>query len=422
MMKEYSMKKFLLLVLGQFISSFGSGLTEFGLAIYVLQETGSVLATSIISICAFLPSILLAPVGGVLADHYDRRFLMLAGELLSSIGLVVCLANILSGHFSLFVICAGVALSSIFTALTEPAFKATVTDMISPEDYAKAGGLLQIAANAKLLIAPAVAGVLLEVTSVSTLIGIDILTFLTTGAVIFLVRKNMNSKVEDKGSLNILEELKGGMKVISGNRGVVCLIGIMTLATFCLGFIQILCTPLILAFTGETQLGVIKTVSTCGILAGSILVSCFKNVKYQKLLVWGLAGCGLFMGLFGIGESVVMVCICGFLMFTCMPAAQIGAESLMRKALPNEVHGRAFGFTSLISQMGYIVAYLLSGVLSDYVFEPFMKGNSSLAKGIGTIIGQGEGRGVALLVLIAGVCMIFVAILINYEKSIKEME
>ena len=416
------MKKFLLLVLGQFISSFGSGLTEFGLAIYVLQETGSVLATGIISICAFLPSLLLAPVGGVLADHYDRRFLMLAGELLSSVGLVLCLATILSGHFSLLVICAGVALSSIFTALTEPAFKATVTDMISPEDYAKAGGLLQIAANAKLLIAPAVAGVLMEVTSVSTLIFIDILTFLTTGAVIFLVRKNMNTKVEDKGSLNILEELKGGMKAISGNRGVVCLIGIMTLATFCLGFIQILCTPLILAFTGEKQLGIIKTISTCGILVGSIVVSCFKNVKYNKMLVWGLAGCGLFMGLFGIRESVVTVCICGFLMFTCMPAAQIGAESLMRKALPNEGHGRAFGFTSLISQMGYIVAYLLSGLLSDYVFEPFMKGNSSLAKGIGTILGQGEGRGVALLVLIAGLCMILVAMIMNYEKSIKDME
>ena len=421
-MKEYSMKKFLLLVLGQFISSFGSGLTEFGLSIYVLQQTGSVLATSIISICAFLPSILFAPVGGVLADHYDRRILMLAGELLSSIGLVVCLAAILSGNFSMIVLCAGVAFSSIFTALTEPAFKATITDMISPEDYAKAGGLVQIAGNAKLLIAPAAAGVLLEVTSVSTLIFIDILTFLTTGAVIFLVRKNMNTKIEDKGSLNVMEELQGGWKAISGNRGVVCLIGIMTLATFCLGFIQILCTPLILAFTGEKQLGVIKTISTCGILVGSIVVSCLKNVKYQNLLFWGLAGCGLFMGLFGIKESVVLVCICGFLMFVFMPAAQIGAESLMRKALPNEVHGRAFGFTGLISQMGYIAAYFLSGVLSDYVFEPFMKGNSSLAKGIGTILGQGEGRGVALLVLIAGLCMILVAMIMSYEKSIKEME
>lgn len=40
-MNQYSMKRFLFLVLGQFISSFGSGLTDFGLSIYVLHETGS---------------------------------------------------------------------------------------------------------------------------------------------------------------------------------------------------------------------------------------------------------------------------------------------------------------------------------------------------------------------------------------------
>ena len=198
-MNQYSMKRFLFLVLGQFISSFGSGLTDFGLSIYVLHETGSVMATGIISICAFLPSILLSPVGGVLADHYDRRLLMIAGEALSAIGLVICLASIMSGHFSMVLICVGVAISSVFTALMEPAFKATVTDMISPEDYAKAGGLLQIAGNAKLLIAPAVAGFLLEMTSVATLLMIDILTFLTTAGVILMVRKNMTVKLENKG-------------------------------------------------------------------------------------------------------------------------------------------------------------------------------------------------------------------------------
>lgn len=421
-MKQYSMKKFLLLVLGQFISSFGSGLTEFGLSIYVLKETGSIMATGIVSICAFLPSILFAPVGGVFADHYDRRLLMVVGEVLSSIGLIICLGNITSGHFSLFIICTGVALSSIFTALTEPAFKATVTDMISPEDYAKAGGLLQIAGNAKLLIAPAIAGILLEVTTVSTLLMIDVFTFITTGAVIFLVRRNIAIKVEKKGSLNIKKELQDGVKAIGRRRGVICLIGIMTLATFCLGFIQILCTPLILAFTGEAELGMIKTISACGILAGSILVSCLKNIQYQKMLFWGLAGCGFFMGMLGIKENFMLICVSGFIMFVFMPAAQIGAEAMMRKALPNEVQGRAFGFTSLVSQMGDIVAYLLSGILSDYVFEPFMKGKSGLAHGIGKIIGSGEGRGVALLIIVAGAMMVLAAIWVNCEKSIKEME
>lgn len=91
-------------------------------------------------ICAFLPSILLAPVGGVLADHYDRRVKMILGELFSGLGLSICLVTIMSASPSLVVICIGVGISSLFTALMEPAFKATITDLLSEEDFAKAGG------------------------------------------------------------------------------------------------------------------------------------------------------------------------------------------------------------------------------------------------------------------------------------------
>ena len=103
------MKKFKILVAGQLISSIGSGLTAFGLAIYV--QAGSVMATSIFSICAFLPSILLAPVGGVLADHYDKRLMMIFGELLSGLGLVICLVSVMSVNPSIAVICIGVGVS-----------------------------------------------------------------------------------------------------------------------------------------------------------------------------------------------------------------------------------------------------------------------------------------------------------------------
>lgn len=83
--RNKAMKSFTILVVGQMISSIGSGLTDFGLVIYVLALTGSVTSTAIVGICAFLPSILLAPLGGVLADHYDRRFMMILGELLSQV-------------------------------------------------------------------------------------------------------------------------------------------------------------------------------------------------------------------------------------------------------------------------------------------------------------------------------------------------
>ncbi|WP_019228090.1 MFS transporter [Sedimentibacter sp. B4] len=417
------MKKFTVLVAGQFISSIGSGLTDFGLAIYVLRLTGSVTTTSILSICAFLPSIVLAPVGGVLADHYDRRLMMILGELFSGLGLVICLVSVMSSNPSIFVICSGVAISSLFSALMEPAFKATITDLLCEEDYARAGGMVQIAYNSKLLISPAVAGLLLRVTPVSTLIIIDIFTFFTTVFVIAFVRKGMAVEQKSTESLNFSIEMKEGVKAIRGKRGVAAMIVIMSIAVFCLGFVQILSKPLILAFAGETELGILATVSAFGMMAGSIAISMMKNIKsHVRLLSSGLFGCGIFFALMGVRENLILIAVFGFMMFVFLPFVQIGAEVLIRKNLANEVQGRAFGLISFITQMGYIFAYILSGLLADYVFEPFMKGTSPLAVNIGNVIGTGNGRGIALLILIAGLLLAVVGIVVSRLKSVKALE
>lgn len=418
-----AMNKFMILVVGQLISSIGSGLTEFGLAIYVYAQTGSVTATAIISICAFLPAILLAPVGGVLADHYDRRAMMILGELFSGLGLVICLVSVMGENPSLAVICIGVGVSSIFTALMEPAFKATITDLLSEEDFVKAGGLVQIASSAKLIISPAIAGLLLQVTTVSTLIIIDIFTFFTTVFMIGVVKKGMVTKRRKEIGLQFGKEMKEGIAAIRGNTGIVAIIVIMTLAVFCLGFVQILSKPLVLAFAGKTELGYLGTFCAFGMMAGSIVISCMKNIKSNvRMLSMGLLGCGIFLALMGVRENLFLIAAFGFLMFVFMPAIQIGAEVLIRKNLPNEVQGRAFGLIGYITQMGYIFAYIVSGVLSDYVFEPFMQGNSLLAKRIGNVIGVGEGRGIALLLLIAGIVLVIVGIVVSNLKSIEMLE
>jgi len=421
--RKTAMNKFTILLAGQLISSIGSGLTDFGLAIYVLGLTGSVSATALVSICAFLPSILLAPVGGILADHYDRRVMMILGELFSGLGLLICLASIMSDNPSLSVICVGVGVSSLFTALMEPAFKATITDLLSEEDFAKAGGLVQIANSAKLLISPAIAGLMLQHTTVDTLIIIDILTFFTTVFTIAAVKRGMVTKRIENISLSFRKEIKEGIAAIRGESGIVTMIIIMTIAVFCLGFVQILSKPLILAFADATKLGILATVSAFGMMAGSIVISCRKNTKsYARMLSIGLFGCGVFLALMGVKENLYLITVFGFLMFVFMPAIQIGAEVLIRKNLANEVQGRAFGLISFITQLGYILAYVLSGLLSDYVFEPFMRGKSSLAVQIGKVIGTGEGRGIALLLLIAGITLAIVGIIVTRLKSVKTLE
>lgn len=417
------MKKFRILLVGQLISSIGSGLTGFGLAIYILKLTGSVTATGIFSICAFLPSILLAPLGGTLADRYDRRLMMLLGELLSGMGLFICLFSVISTMPSLVMICIGISVSSIFTALMEPAFKATITDLLPEEEFGKASALVQLANSTKLIISPAIAGILLQITSVSTLIMIDILTFFTTAIMITIVKKGMISKEKVVSNNNLVKEIKEGIIAIKEKKGILALIMIMTFATFCLGFIQILSKPLILAFANEKELGILSTVIALGMMAGSIIMSSTKNVKsYVNLLSVGLFGCGIFFALIGVKENIFLIAIFGFMMFAFMPAVQVGAEVLIRKNLANEVQGRAFGLISFVTQMGYIIAYILSGMLSDLIFEPFMSGNSWFALEIGKIIGEGIGRGTALLILIVGLVLATLGIFVLGIRSLRMLE
>ena len=95
---------------------------------YVFNETGSAASMALVSLLAFLPTLILSVPAGVLADRYDRKLLMMIGDGCSGIGVLYILLCMLRGHASLLQICIGVAVSSIFSALLEPSYRATITE------------------------------------------------------------------------------------------------------------------------------------------------------------------------------------------------------------------------------------------------------------------------------------------------------
>jgi len=131
MKQRSNYNKFLLLWSGELVSAIGSGLTSFGLGVYVFQETGSAASMALVALLAFLPVLLLSAPAGVLADRYDRRLLMMAGDGLSALGLVYILICMLMGEATLQQICTGVFISSVFSSLLEPSYRATVTDLLT---------------------------------------------------------------------------------------------------------------------------------------------------------------------------------------------------------------------------------------------------------------------------------------------------
>ena len=72
---------FLIIWVGQLLSRIGSGISAFALGVYLLQKTGFTSSYSFLLLAAFLPAVMLAPVGGVIADRKDRKQMMAVGDL-----------------------------------------------------------------------------------------------------------------------------------------------------------------------------------------------------------------------------------------------------------------------------------------------------------------------------------------------------
>ena len=127
---------------------------------------------------------------------------------------------------------------------------------------------------------------------------------------------------------------------------------------------------------------------------------------FVKMLSVSLFCAGIFMAGFGLRENIVFICVSGFLFFAMLPFANTSLDFLIRTNIENSVQGRAWGLIGVISQLGFVVAYALSGMLADYVFTPLLLDGGVLADSMGKIIGTGSGRGTGFLIFIAGVlCM-----------------
>ena len=333
-----------LLVLGSFINSLGTGLTAFGLAVIMLRAHGTASSVAVIQMSAFAPLVLLAPLAGVLADRYDRRLMMIIGDAGSVLGLGLILAALSSPRPSLAWICTGAVLSSCLAALTEPALRASVTDLVTEEDYVRSSGLLQLASAAKYLLAPAAAGFLMPLVGVRGLVLLDASTCLVTVGCTMTVRRALAAGASQRAAAQPGDDhdLLAGWRTITASPGLRTLVALMTLATLAIGVIQVLIKPILLPTVTTSEMGMIETVAATGMLVGAALVTAWKSAQPTTLLAAGLAGTGAAMVLVPLGPGAWWVTACGFLTFGSLPLSQAGAEVLVRTQVDNTRQARTW--------------------------------------------------------------------------------
>lgn len=410
------MRVFILIWFGQLVSIIGSSLTDFALGIWVYQRTGSITQFTLIIISGSLPLIVISPLAGVLADRWNRRWVMILSDSGAALATVAIALLIATNRIEIWHIYLATAISSTFCALQWPAYTAATTLLVPKQHLSRASGMMQLAGSTTQLISPVLGGVLLGIIHIEGIILLDFATFFVSLITLFLVRfpeintvKTYDTKQVGRNSL--LREVTSGWTYITEREGLLGLLIFMVTNNFFFSIFSVLLTPFILSITSTNILGIIVSIGGIGSVASSLLISTWGGSQQLMYSLFGfqlLGGlCILFMGLY---TSIPLLTLSMFLFSFGLPIIYGCNQVIWQRKVPPDLQGRAFAVRSLIGSLFRLVAYLVSGPLVEKIFQPLMISNSPIAVSIGKIIGTGTQAGMSLIFIVVGSCTMLTTI------------
>jgi MFS transporter, DHA3 family, macrolide efflux protein len=402
--KPFGIRTFLLIWFGEMISLIGSGLTSFGLGVWVYQRTGSATEFALIAVAAVLPGIVISPLAGAIVDRYDRRKVLIVSDLCAALSTVAVALLLVNNSLQLWHIYITAMVSSSASAFQSPAYTASVSQLVAKTHYGRAAGLVAAAEGASQIIAPALAGVLIGLIGLSGIIIVDFATFLFAVSILLVVRfpvyTKTTSSTEQK---SIWQEAGYGWRYLTERRGLLALMLFFAFMNLTLSLVNQLLTPMVLSFSSPEGLGLIVSVSGIGMVIGSALLAVWGGPRQPIIIIYG-AGLlqGLTMMMMGWRESIALLAIARFIALVGSPIINGSAQVLLQRKVPVDMQGRVFSVTRMLARVSIPLAYVLCGPLADRVFQPVMTPNGILASSMGQIIGVGEGRGIALMYIVFG--------------------
>ncbi len=401
---------------GQLVSLVGSGLSEFALGLWVYQRSGSITQFGFVFLFKVLPTILLSPLAGVVADRRDRRITMILADTGAALTTVVVAALLLTGQLQVWHVYLITCIASACNTFQTPAYHAALPQLIDRNQLGRANGLLQLAQAAADILTPALAGLLMTTIRVEGVLLVDGLTFLFAVVVMLAVRfpAVVSSPVQvEKQSL--FQQVTFGWTYIKARPGLMGLMVLFAIVYFLSGMIGVLIMPMVLGFATPDTLGVILSVAGSGLLVGSLILSAWGGPKNRMAGVVGFGALfGLCLALIGVRPSVVMVAAFAFGAHSCLPFINGLNQAIWQSKVPPEVLGRVLAIRQMVTRVAQPAAFVIAGLLADWIFEPLLSTDGLLTGSVGLWIGVGPGRGSGLLFIVMGVAMTLVT-LVSYR-------
>jgi MFS family permease len=419
------MKAFLVLWGGQFISAIGTALGGFSLGVWIYERTHSATSFALVAFVGTITMLLLSPVAGAAADHWDRRKLILLADLGSSCTTGTMAFLFFTNLMQPWMVYPIAVLMVTFLAFQGPALGSSVPLLVGRKQLARASGIAQTGRAISQILGPLTAGVLIGWIGYKGVALVDSITYLVAMTAALLIRIPSPPPLEGAAvQRSVRANLAFGWRYLQERKGLVALLVLFGVTNFCMGMVQVLLTPLILSFATPVELGTVSSTAAVGVLLGGVTVAIWGVPKRRVLTVLGviaLQSLILFLG--GAQPSIPLIALAAFLFMLAIPFALASTQTILQSKVASAVQGRVFAVSAMVSAGSLPLAALLAGPLADKVFGPFLLPGGRLADTpVGHLLGVGPGRGVGLMFICLGILSLITVGLSALNPRLRNLE
>jgi len=413
--------------IGQFVSLLGSAMTRFAISVWAWQTTGQATSLALIGFFSFAPTVLLAPLAGVLIDRHSRKLVLILSDAAAAVSTLALLILHSRGALEIWHLYAAGIFASAFEAFQLPAFIASISMMVDRRQYARANAMQSSNRFASSLAAPVLAGALLVTIGLRGILLIDLLTFSVAMGTLAIVRIPRPERSDAGKRTRLWDQVREGLTYVRTHRSLIGVIALLFLLNLPGSAAMITFSAMILARTGNDKviLGIVQSIMGAGGVVGGVVVAAWGVRVHRRMqaVLWlrGIRRVAAFL-ILAVARTPVLWSIGAFFATFFAVAATSVNTSMLQAKVPNKLQGRFFSVYRVVGQATIPLGFLMAGPLVDRVLEPAMAADTGLARALGPVVGTGPGAGMAVLFLATAVLGVLTCLGATLVRPIREID
>lgn len=374
-------KDFTLVVIGQIISLFGNAAIRFVLPLYLLNLTGSSALYGTVTACAFIPAILLSPVGGIAADRVNKRNIMVILDFLTA-AVIMAFSLLMDGVRLIPLLTVTLMLLYGIAGAYQPSVQASIPALVSKDRFMAANSIINTISSFASLIGPVLGGIVYSAYGLKPVLWVCVACFILS-AIMEIFIKIPFKKQESAGGIlsaaraDFAESIRFVRKekpVIGKALFVICGINLFLSAMIIVALPYLVTEVLNLEASQANRLyGFAEGALAAGGLAGGIGAGIFSDkfaVRDSGNLVIACAVCvfpiSAVLVLFSSGiVNYIVIIICCFFIMVCSTIFTVQMMSFIQTETPQNLIGKVIAVIFTISMCSQPLGNALYGVLFE---------------------------------------------------------